>query len=269
MIAVIAGTGTLPVEACKNLLIQQKSFFVISLFPEDNAPQLQKMVAGRAEVISKEFYKPSSILDLLKDKQATHVIFLGKVDKNNLLKHLKLDWLAIKLLGSVVRKSDKDLMEALLAELARQNIQVIKQDEVLGGLLVKPGILTGTSTPELETDIRIGMEAALAIAHANIGQTVVVKNGMILAVEAIEGTDACIKRGIELGHSDIVICKSARIDQNHTFDLPTLGPTSLTPFSKGNVKAIAWQSACTLIAHRDEFIQKATNLGITLVSLDV
>lgn len=266
MIAVIAGTGTLPTEACKNLIAANEKFFVITLFPEDNAVHLQSIIKNHAELIAQECYKAGAILELLKSKGTSKVLFIGKVDKSNLLKHLKFDLLAIKLMGSLIYKSDKDVMEALLAELARNNITVIKQDTVLGGLLVPPGILTGTVTSEIERDSTMGLEAAIAIAHANIGQTVVVKDGMIVAVEAIEGTNACIKRGIQLGHGGVVICKAARFDQNRTFDLPTLGPGSLAAFKSGDVKAIVWQASSTLIAQKDEFITKAKSLGITLVS---
>ncbi len=266
MIAIIAGTGNLPLEACKNLRAKGQPFFVVSLFPENNASELAAVTHGIADVVAQEFYKPGDVLSLLKKRLATHVLFIGKVDKNNLLKHLKFDWLAIKLMGSVLRRSDKDIMEALLAELARNNIQTLRQDDVLGGLLVPPGILTGTLMPELENDILVGLEAAQAIAHADIGQTVVVKDGMILAVEAIEGTDACIKRGLEIGKEKVVICKTARTDQNKKFDLPTLGPGSLAGFQPGQVAVIAWHAPCTLIAQKDIFVERAEKLGIVLVA---
>ena len=268
MIAVIAGTGHLPIEAVKKLLSQQKPFFVVVLFPEDNQQAIEAVVDGKSEIIAQAFYKPSDILQRLKERGSTHVLFIGKVDKAHMLKHISLDWLAIKLLGSLVCKSDKSIMEGLLAELERNNLKVVRQDEVLDGLLVKPGVIAGTLTPERQQDITLGLQAALAIAHANIGQTVVIKDGMVLAVEAIEGTDACIKRGLDLGGKDIVICKAARLDQNKAYDLPTLGPASLANFKPGDVKAIAWIAPHTLIAQQDIFVARANELGITLVSVD-
>jgi DUF1009 family protein len=268
MIAVIAGTGHLPIEAVKKLVSQQKPFFVVVLFPENNQQAIEAVTHGEAEIIAQNFYKPSEILQRLKERGATHVLFIGKVDKGHMLKHISLDWLAIKLLGSLVCKSDKSIMEGLLAELERHNLKVLRQDEVLDGLLMKPGVIAGTLTPAIQQDITLGLQAALAIAHANIGQTVVIKDGMVLAVEAIEGTDACIKRGLELGSKDIVICKAARMDQNKAYDLPTLGPASLANFKPGDVKAIAWIAPHTLIAQQEIFITRANELGITLVSVD-
>lgn len=269
MIAVIAGTGDLPLEACKSLLNDQKSFFVITLFPEQNLQALQEVVQDQAEIIAQSFYKPGQILDLLVKKRTTQLLFIGKVDKSNLLKHLKFDWLAVKMLASLVyNRSDKAIMERLLQELHDHGIEVIKQDEILKRLLVPPGVVAGTLTTEQEYDINVGMQAAFAIAHADIGQTVVVKDKMVVAVEAIEGTDACIKRGIQLGHGNVIICKVARHDQNKKFDLPTLGTASLAQLKKGDISVIAWSSSHTLIAQLQDFIARANELGITLVSVD-
>jgi DUF1009 family protein len=269
MIAVIAGTGSLPGEACKHFLASSQPFFVITLFPENNAIELKNIVHGNAEVIARDCYKPSEILSLLKEKSATKVLWIGKVDKSHLLKHVKFDWLALKILGSLISsRTDKDVMERLVTELANHGIQVIKQDTVLGGLRINPGILTGTLSDQIKTDITFGLKTALNIAHANIGQTVVVKDAMVLAVEAIEGTDACIQRGIQHGKEGVVICKAARLDQNRKFDLPTLGPSTIASLQKGQVSAIAWISDCTLIAQKDTFITQAKSLDILLTAVD-
>jgi len=267
MIAVIAGTGTLPLEACKNLLAQGSEFFVVSLFPENNLDELQKITEGKVRIFAQDLFKPGYILDFLKKQKTKKVFFIGKVDKKHLFSHIKLDWFAIKMLASMVCKSDSSIMEKILAELARHDIEVIKQDEILKSLLVSPGVLTGTITPQLEADITMGIATAMAISQADIGQTIVIKDKMVLAVEAIEGTDLCIKRGIELGTENVVICKAARLDQNKKFYLPTLGPTSLQHLSKGQVAAIAWLSTHTLIAEQEKFIKRAQELGITLVSV--
>ncbi len=267
MIAVIAGTGFLPIEACKSLLSEKKQFFVIALFPEDNVIALQKATQQKCEIIAESAYRCGAVLDLLKQKTTKQVLLIGKVDKRALLKKIKLDWLSIKMLASVVYKSDATLMEKILSEFASHGIEVLKQDHILRPLLVPPGVLTGSLSPALEKDICLGIQTAKNISALDIGQTVIIKDTMILAVEAIEGTDECIQRGISLGKQDIVICKAAQPLQNKKFDLPTLGPKTLTQLSYGQVKAIAWDSEHTLISERDRFIQKAKTLGITLVSV--
>lgn len=268
MIAIVAGTGTLPMQAAQRLLDLNEKFFVLSLFPEDNLDQLNNVLQGKAEIVAQKVYKAGEILDLIKQRGTKKVLFIGKVDKQHLLQHIKFDWFAVKLMASLVSKSDSSVMERILAELQSHGIEVMKQDEILGSLIVAPGVLCGSVDDHLKADIEIGMRVATQLSCCDIGQTVVVKDKMVLAVEAIEGTDLCIKRGIDLGKSDIVICKSARETQNRKFDLPTLGPASLANLEKGQVKAIAWLSKSTFIAQQEEFVKRAQELGITLISVE-
>lgn len=267
MIAIIAGTGDLPVEASKALLERNSPFFVIALFPENNLESLQHTVQDKIEVIAQEVYKVGQILTLLETKKTSQVLMIGKVDKSNLFHHLKLDWLAIKILASIIYKSDAAIMERIVSELSSRGIEVLKQDDILGGLLIPPGILTGSVNQDLEQNIDYGIKTAIALSHMDIGQTIVIKDNMIMAVEAIEGTDACIKRGIALGKNKVIVCKAAQKMQNTKFDLPTLGPSSLEHLKPGDVQAIAWLSSHTLIVKKDTFIAKAQELGITLVSV--
>jgi len=267
MIAVIAGAGNLPQQACLNLLKQNKLFFVISLFPQDNASSIKNTLANKAEIFTKEFYKIGEILKFIKEKKTKQVFFIGKVDKRNLLRQIKLDWLAIKLLAQMTCKSDNEIMETLLCQLKKEGIDVVEQSNILQPLLVSPGILTGKLTSQLKENIKFGIKKAIQLSACNIGQTVIVKDKMIIAVEAIEGTNECIKRGIHLGKYDVIICKAAHDKQNKKYDLPTLGPNTLKDLNIGQVKAIAWKSDKTFIAQKDEFIKKAQKLNITLVSI--
>lgn len=267
MIAVIAGTGHLPIQACQSLRTANKPFFVVALFPDDNHAALVATTDGFADVVTLPFYKPSMILSLLKERAATHIFFIGKVDKGALFKGLSLDWLAIKMLSSVIGcKSDKALMERLIQELKKHGIEVLHQSDVLASLFVPPGVICGQLSKVMETDIALGMATAQTLANAQIGQTIIIKDGIILAVEAIEGTDACIRRGIELGKTDVIICKTACANHNTRFDLPTLGPASLANIAHGQVSAIAWSSQHTLITQYDIFRARAIELGITLIS---
>lgn len=267
MIAIIAGTGSLPMAACKNLLEQQKPFFVLSLFPEDNFEQLSQLCSVKAKVLPCQVFKLGQTLKLLQQEQTTHALMIGKVDKKNMFKKMKFDWTTLQYLGSLLSNSDKSIMDKAVAILETHNIKVMQQTDVLGALRVRPGILTGTMTPELKTTIDFGMEAARKASECDIGQTVIVKDMMIIAIEAIEGTDLCIKRSIELAHNNVVVCKAVRLNHSVQYDLPTLGTKTLKNLEKGMVRAIAWQSDKTFIADIDAFITRAEELGILLVSV--
>lgn len=267
MIAIIAGKGNLPVDACKSLQLKNQPFFIISLFPQDNLEKIQSVINNKNIVVAQKFYKAAQILKILKEKNTKKILFIGKVDKRNLLTKLKLDWMTIKFFASLISKSDTTIMEKLIKVFDEHGMEVISQKEVLNSLFVSPGVLTGKLTKELQENIDLGLSCAQKISENDIGQTVVVKDKMILAVEAIEGTDNCIQRGIELGKENVVICKAAKINQSKKYDLPTLGPNSLNDIKKGQVQAIAWQSSQTFISDKEAFIKKAKELEVTLISI--
>ena len=184
-----------------------------------------------------------------------------------MFKKLKFDWTTLQYLGSLLSKSDKSIMDKAVSILEEHHIKVISQTDVLGALRVPPGILTGKMTIELERDIKFGMDAACKASECDIGQTVLVKDSMIIAIEAIEGTDACIQRGIELAKNNLVLCKAVRKNHSIQYDLPTLGTKTLEGIKPGMLQAIAWQSEKTFIADIDAFVKRAEELGILLVSV--
>jgi hypothetical protein len=146
-------------------------------------------------------------------------------------------------------------------------MEVIHQNDVLHTLLLDPGIYAGKISRYIKENIAFGMQTAHNISQLDVGQTVVVKDKMIIAIEAIEGTNECIKRGIQLGKKNVIICKSAHHNQNKKYDLPTLGTKSLEHIKKGEVSAIVWKADKTFIADKNAFIKRAKELNITLVAV--
>jgi len=228
---------------------------------------LQQAIPSSITIIHKPFYKTHTILKLLKEQNTKQVLFIGKVDKQNLLKKIKLDWYAIKMLATLATKSDMSIMNKIAKLLEEHGMHILEQHTILSKLLISPGILTGTITPQMQESIDMGLDIANKLSSCDIGQTVIVKDKMILAVEAIEGTDACIKRGIELGKKGIIVCKTANMNHNKKFDLPTIGSHTLATIKPGQIQTIAWQSTQTFVADKETFIDKAHKLGITLVSV--
>lgn len=267
MIGIIAGKGYLPIEVAKKLQHDKKPFFIISLFPEDNFNEIKEATNSLIEIIPQEFFKAGTILNFLKERDAKSVVLIGKVEKNLMLKKVKFDWLALKLLSRLITQSDNEILETIVSFLENEGILVLKQSDILADLMVPHGILYGDPNKYILENVDLGIKTAKEIARCDIGQTIIIKDKIIIAVEAIEGTDNCIKRGIELGKENIVICKAAKINQNKKFDLPTLGPSSLEGLKKGEVAAIAWEAKNTLIVDKSKFIEKAKELNITLISV--
>ena len=133
-----------------------------------------------------------SVLTALKKRAFTKVLLIGKVNKRHLLSQLSYDWLLTKLLTKSLFKHDSTVIQLLINEFAVHGITTRSQRDLLSSLFVPAGIHAGTLTDTIQSDITLGMTVAEQLSAHDIGQTVVVKNGMILAVEAIKGTDECI-----------------------------------------------------------------------------
>lgn len=267
MIAVIAGKGFLPIEVARKFNNDKKPFFIISLFPEDNLDQMKDATNSLVEIIPQDCYKAGTILSYLKERKATSAVLIGKVEKNLLLKKVKFDWLALKLLTKVITKSDSEILETIVSFMESEGIGVLKQSDILNELMISPGIVCGNADSYISENVDFGINMAKEIAKCDIGQTIVIKDKMVIAVEAIEGTDSCIERGIKLGRDNVIVCKVAKITQNKKFDLPTLGPYSISNIKQGQIAAIAWDSKHTLIVDKEKFISMAIELGITLISV--
>lgn len=267
MIALIAGAGALPIFAAQKLTQEQKDFCILSLTPEDNIAGLTGASSADTPILPVDVFKVGYILGLLKEHNVTKIIFAGKVEKKKLLAHAQLDWLGVKLLAQIAVKSDKEIMEVIIAALAEHGISIISQQTMFGGLQLPTGTILGTISPSEQIDLELGMAAAHTLANANVGQTVVVKNGIVVAVEALEGTTSCIQRAHALAGDGLVVCKAARDDHNPDYDLPTLGPTTLEALPEPAVRIITWQASHTLIVDQERFIALAARRGITLCAV--
>lgn len=267
-LTLIAGTGTLPLDAIAALRAQDKDFFVLSLFPEENGEQLRDALAEPAtQLVAQPFYKLGAIKKLLRSRGTDQVVMLGKVDKRNLLKRLSYDWELVKVAATVLYRGDAAVMEYILSMFTKEGITVLPQTTLLSSLFVEPGILCGTLDESQQNDVRYGLQTATQLSALDIGQTVVVKEGMVLAVEAIEGTDECIARGIALGEKAVVIAKTCQPQQNSKFDIPTLGPATLENIPAGAVSVIAWHANRTFIADQERFVAMAKEKGIALMAV--
>jgi DUF1009 family protein len=131
------------------------------------------------------------------------------------------------------------------------------------------GVLTQQGpTPAQQEDIRLGVQAARQLAALDIGQTVVVKRGVIVAVEALEGTDATIKRAVQLAGSDCVVVKMASPKQDRRFDLPILGPDTMAVAAAAGVGCVAVEAHTTLLLDRDALLAQANAAHISLVGIE-
>lgn len=262
-IGIIAGSGPLPLIAAR----EAKAFgrvVVMVAIREETDPAVGE-VADRLHWV--RVGQLGGLLRAFKQEGVTEAIMVGKVRMSHLFGRLRPD-----LRGAVVYLRLKDrrgdsIMEAVAHELEKEGITLLECTRFLTSVLVERGILSRRSPTEAEwEDIRFGREIARSVAALKVGQTVVVKNGTVLAVEAIEGTDAAVRRGAALGRGGVVVVKACRPDHDFRFDVPVVGPTTVETLRDVEGKALAMEAGRTLLLDREKALALADDAGIAIVA---
>ena len=264
-IGLIAGVGRLPVEFARAARGMGVHVIGIGVLPEVD-PELAQ-VAHSYEYIN--IAKLDRIFKLLKREKVTEITLLGKINKELVYAHKELpDLRVLKIFSRLKNFSDDTLTLALVDELAAEGISVLDQTELLRPLMPQPGVLSKRPPTEAElADMRFGLNMAKKIGGLDIGQTVVVKNRAIMAVEAIEGTDACIRRGGQLGRGGVTVAKSAKPQQDMRFDVPGVGPDTIDSMIQAGAVALVIEAGRTLVVDREKMLEKADRQSITIVAM--
>ncbi|MBI4343354.1 MAG: LpxI family protein, partial [Candidatus Omnitrophica bacterium] len=170
------------------------------------------------------------------------------------------------LLARVKDRSVNGVLGAVASRLAQDGIELVDSAQLLSAQLCPPGVLTRRSpTPQQLEDIRLGFDVARQLAALDVGQTVVVKDKVIVAVEALEGTDAAIRRAHELVGPGLVVVKAASPSQDRRFDLPVVGPDTIRLLGACGVACLAVQAGLTLLLDRAAVLAGADDAKLCLV----
>ncbi|MBI3604436.1 MAG: UDP-2,3-diacylglucosamine diphosphatase LpxI [Nitrospirae bacterium] len=208
------------------------------------------------------------LIKIFKDEKVQNVVMAGGIKKTRLFTDVLPDLRAIRLLSSVREKKDDAILRALAADLEKEGITIKDSISYLSSLLVEEGPLTKRKPNKKEfEDIEYGWKVAKSIGKLDIGQSVVVKDKVVLAVEAIEGTDEAIKRGGRLGQEKVIVVKTCKPGQDLRFDLPTIGPGTIASMKTVHASLIAVEAGRTLILDREETVLAANEGGIGIIGV--
>ncbi|OQX54484.1 MAG: hypothetical protein B5M48_00840 [Candidatus Omnitrophica bacterium 4484_213] len=211
----------------------------------------------------------NKLLELFKQNRIEKAIMAGKIPKVLLFNPcFKRDTGINSLLDKVVDKKDNSLLSAIADKLEEEGIELLDSTTFLSHLLAIKETLSKRepSTSEWE-DIYFGKDLAKRMSDLDIGQSVVVKDKAILAIEAIEGTDAAVRRGGRLAQRGAVVVKMSSPRQDMRFDIPVVGPQTIRSLIKAKAKVLAIEAGKTLIIDRKEAIRLADNKGIAVVAI--
>jgi DUF1009 family protein len=208
----------------------------------------------------------SRLLKFFREQRAHHAIMAGQIAPKNLF-DLRPDWKAVLLLGSVKERNAESIFAAVADELAKVDVDLLPATTFLEDFLVPAGLIAGPKLLRREKeDVDFGWKIAKEIAGLDIGQTVIVKNGTIVAVEALEGTNDAIKRGGVLARKGAVMVKVAKPNQDMRFDVPVIGLETLRVAAEAGLRAIAVEATRTLLLEKDAIVDLANHSKISITA---
>jgi UDP-2,3-diacylglucosamine hydrolase len=213
------------------------------------------------------------ILAALRAADCRDLLLVGPVRRPSLL-DLRPDAEGARILARIGRAAfggDDDLLSAVIRVLSEEGFRVVGVEEVLAGALAPAGVLTGAEPDAVAmADIRRGIEVALTLGAADVGQGCVVQQGIVLAVEAAEGTDAMLARCAELARPGPggVLVKLVKPGQDRRADLPTIGSETVRGAAEAGLRGIAFEAGGTLLADRGALVARADEAGLFLFGLE-
>lgn len=264
-IGLLAGIGALPVEIARAAKELGYEVYAVALLP-DTDQRLRDYADDYQEI---NVLKVGKILKYLKKNDIHKVTMIGKVTKEVLFAKKTLpDLKAMQILMRVPDRKDDTIMLAIIDELRKIDVETFDQTELIRKLMPGKGVLTKRQPTEAERkDMEFGFQMAKEIGRMDVGQTVVVKDMAVMALEAIEGTDACILRGGKLAGGNAVVAKVAKPQQDSRFDVPTVGLKTLQMMVETGAKALVIEADATLLVERAEVIALAEANDITIMAM--
>ena len=261
-IGLIAGNGTLPALFLEAARAQGLAVHVVAMEGEAD-PALS------AHAASLSWVKVGQLALAVKHLRAHAVrraVMAGGVRRIRSLAQVRPDLGLLRLAASLRSFRDDELLRAIARFFEGHGIEIVAPTDYVKSVLARAGHLAGPPLDAKQTrDVDLGLEVAATLGRADVGQTVVVKDGVVLAVEAIEGTDECIRRAGRFGGPGAVVVKRCKPQQDLRFDLPAAGPVTLEVMREAGAKVLAVEANKTVLLDAQLLFSDAAALGISVV----
>jgi len=262
-LGIIAGNGVYPrllADAARKAGVRK---IIAAAFTGETDPVLAKHV----DLI--EWMRVGQLNRLLKFfnlNKVHHAIMAGQIAPKNLF-DLRPDWKALLLLGKLKERNAESIFAAIADELTRIDVELLPATTFLEDSLATAGLIAGTKlSRQEEEDVDLGWNIAKEIARLDIGQTVIVKNGTVVAVEAFEGTNEAIRRGGALAREGAVMVKVAKPNQDMRFDAPVIGVETIRVAAEAKLRVIAVEAGKTLLLERKAIADLAAQSKLSIIA---
>jgi len=265
-IGLIAGYGHFPIELSASLVAGGFEVHCIAA-KEETSAEIEKLAKTTTWL---HVGQVGGMIRALKRQGVREVVMAGKIRKVNIFRNFRPDLTAIKGLLSMKDKKDDTILLTIASLLEEAGLVLIPQTRYAGDMLAQAGHIAGPAPTALAMqDMHFGFRQAKAIAALDIGQTVVVRDQAVMAVEAIEGTDEAILRGGTLAQREkAVVVKVAKPEQDLRFDVPAVGPDTLHRMHQAGCRTLCVEAGYTLLIERASFVELASQYHISVYALD-
>jgi DUF1009 family protein len=266
-LAVLAGGGPLPRQVIGAARAAGREVFVLA-FEGETEPAAVDGVPHQWVPLG----AVGRTLGALHAAGSEEVVLIGPVRRPSFAT-MKLDWRGVQLLGKLglrAGRGDDRLFQAIVGELEAEGVKVVGADQVLGALLAPEGLLTRAAPDEAaRRDIAQGIDVAMRLGALDVGQAVVVQHGLVLGVEAVEGTDRLLARCAELRRAGPggVLIKLKKPGQERRADLPTIGPATVAAATAARLEGIAVHAGQCLIIDRPGVVERADRDGLFVIGV--
>lgn len=205
------------------------------------------------------------ILRTLRGWSVDRAVMAGGLGKVRALAEARPDWGALQIVARVRSLGDDGLLRAVARYFEERGVRIVSATELLPEVLAQEGHLAGPALSEAQRrDAELGLTVAAKLGEADVGQTVVVSAGTVLAVEAVEGTDATLRRAGALGGRGGVVVKRCKPGQDERFDLPAVGERTLEVMREAHLEALVIHAGRTVVLDPQVFFRRAEALGISV-----
>ena len=263
-IGLIAGNGRFPIIFAQNAKRLGYSVSAVAHIGE-TAAELEEHVERIHWIKIGQFNK---LIRVLKEDGVRQAVMLGGIKKTHVFTTVLPDFRALSVASRLRQLKDDAILREVAAELESEGIHIRESTFGLRGILVEEGPVTRRSpSPKEWEDLRYGWEVAREIGRLDIGQCVIVKDRVLVAVEAVEGTDEAIRRGGALAGDATVVVKRSKPQQDLRFDLPAVGPATIETMESVKASALAVEAGRSVMLDREAMVANAERAGIAIVGL--
>lgn len=263
-IGLIAGNGRFPVLFARTARVEGVDVVAVA-----HEGETEREVADYVDRITWiKVGQLDTIVRVFRESGVRRAVMAGGIRKAALMQNFAPDERGARVLARLTAFSDDALLRGVTEELEREGIEIVESTLFLKSILAPAGPLTGRE-PDSDQwrDVRYGVAVAKGIGRWDIGQTVVVKSGMVLAVEALEGTDQTLRRGGKLAGGQAVAIKVSKPGQDLRFDVPAVGPATAAVCREAEIAVLAVEAGKTLLLEREAFLVAAETAGLAVVGV--